>query len=335
MTNISSADYVALTTDMWSISNTMTPYMSITAHYIDKDWVLQSNCFGTIYVPESHTTDYLADSLLESIKEWAVDERKISCITTDNGANVAAAVRQLNWPWLNCFGHNLNVAINNSLQKEKASTDRAFGVCRATNGAFSKSWHRRRELVKAQEELNIPNHSLITDCPTRWGSKLKMTERILEQTTAIRRVFADNKSRRPLPNLTWEDISVLESVNKGLKPVADLTDVLLGETYVTVSSVTPVIQHRRRVLPENDDETQLGKKIKTGILEELDAKYNNHATQKLLRISTLLEQTKTEVLDAITECHRHSNPVNHENMEEQHANTSVQEVPLKKKKHTE
>lgn len=115
MANISSADYVALTTDMWSSSNTMTPYMSITAHYIDKDWVLQSNCLGTIYVPESHTADYLADSILECIKEWRINERNISCVTTDNGANIVAAVWQLNWPWLNCFGHNLNVAINNSL----------------------------------------------------------------------------------------------------------------------------------------------------------------------------------------------------------------------------
>ncbi|XP_066556315.1 zinc finger BED domain-containing protein 4-like isoform X2 [Amia ocellicauda] len=177
-----------------------------------------------------------------------------------------------------------------------------------------------------------------------WGSKLKRTERILEQTPAIRRVFADDKSRCPLPNLTWQDISVLESVNNGLKPVADLTDVLAGETYVTVSAVTPALQHTCRVLTETDDDTQLSKKIKTGILEELDAKYDNHATQKLIRISTLLdhcyrggfnlnelEQTKTEVLDAIIQCHRMKNL---ENTEEQKASTSAQEVPSKKKKNT-
>lgn len=88
------------------------------------------------------------------------------------------------------------------------------------------------------------------------------------------------------------------------------------------------------------------KKIKTGILEELDAKYDNHATQKLLRISTLLdpryrgsfnlnelEETKTEVLNAFTECRRMKNL---ENAEEQQAITIAQEMPLKKKKkHTE
>lgn len=35
------------------------------------------------------------------------------------------------------------------------------------------------------------------------------------------------------------DVSVLESINAALKPVADFTDVLSGEKYVTVSSVGP------------------------------------------------------------------------------------------------
>lgn len=59
---------------------------------------------------------------------------------------------------------------------------------------------------------------------------------MLEQEQAIKRVFAQDKSRCPLPQLTWQDISVLESVNNALKPVADFTDILSGENYVTVSS---------------------------------------------------------------------------------------------------
>lgn len=72
-----------------------------------------------------------------------------------------AAVRQLKWPWLNCFGHSLNLAVNYSLQKEKAKTDRAFGVCRSINGTFSHSRQRWWELCKAQEQLNIPQHMLL------------------------------------------------------------------------------------------------------------------------------------------------------------------------------
>jgi hypothetical protein len=136
--------------------------MSLTAHYISKDWQLEAKCLATSFVPEYHTKDVLAEALKVGAQEWGIEEEKISCITTNNGANIIAAVRELKWPWLNCFGHNLNMAINNALDGEKDRTSRAFGVCRAINGAFSHSWQRKRELSKAQDELPLPNHALIT-----------------------------------------------------------------------------------------------------------------------------------------------------------------------------
>lgn len=113
-------------------------------------------------MPESHTADNLEEALREAINDWKLQEKQIACITTDNGANIVEAIRQLKWPWLSCFGHSLNLAINISLAQQRASTDRAFAVCRAVNTAFSHSWLRRRELQKAQVEMKLPEHSLIT-----------------------------------------------------------------------------------------------------------------------------------------------------------------------------
>lgn len=146
---------------MWSSCNMM-PYMSVTVHYVNKEWTLQSKCSQTCFMPESHTADNLEEALCEAINDWKLQEKQIACITTDKGANIVAAIWQLKWPWLSCFGHNLNLAINNSLAQQRASTDRAFGVCRAVNTAFSHSWLRRRELQKAQVEMKHPEHSLIT-----------------------------------------------------------------------------------------------------------------------------------------------------------------------------
>ena len=39
-------DYLALTTDMWSSCNMM-PYMSVTAHFVSKDWKLETKCLQT------------------------------------------------------------------------------------------------------------------------------------------------------------------------------------------------------------------------------------------------------------------------------------------------
>lgn len=99
----------ALTTDTWSSCNMM-PCMSVTAHYVSKEWntwikMLTNKLHaGKPYSRQSGTTD------------WKVEERQISCITTDNGANIVAAIRQLKWLWL--IGHNLNITMNNSPQQQ-------------------------------------------------------------------------------------------------------------------------------------------------------------------------------------------------------------------------
>jgi len=56
------------------------------------------------------------------------------------------------------------------------------------------SWKKRRDLAKAQTNYELPSHTLIADCLTKWGSIQKMVSRILEQVQAIRTVLsADRK----------------------------------------------------------------------------------------------------------------------------------------------
>ena len=54
-----------------------------------------------------------------------------------------------------------------------------------------------------------------------------MVERVLEQLPAISVLVQDRKYSHLNP--TWQDVSVLESINAAMKPLADLTDILSGE----------------------------------------------------------------------------------------------------------
>ncbi|KAJ8346462.1 hypothetical protein SKAU_G00278630 [Synaphobranchus kaupii] len=207
LNDLKDIDHFLLTTDMWSSVN-MTPYMSVTIHYLTSDWSLKACCLETVYMPDNHTADNLAEGLRSTLINWSLDETKLSCITTDNGANIVAAVRQLGWQWLNCFGHDLHLAVTNAVAAEK-DTGRALGMCRTLVGTFSHSWLKKRDLRKAQTELQLPQHSLVVDCATRWGTKQKMIERILEQAPAIRRVLADDRRHQHL-NLKWQDIHILD-----------------------------------------------------------------------------------------------------------------------------
>ena len=94
------------------------------------------------------------------------------------------------------------------------------------------------------------------------GSKHQMVERILEQAQASKRVFAEDKSRRSLPYFTCQDISYLETVNNTLKPVAEFTNILSAENYITVSSLLPMLVHLEGVLEASEEDTQLTADLK-------------------------------------------------------------------------
>lgn len=175
---------------------------------------------------------------------------------------------------------------------------RAVGVCKRIVSAFSYSWKKRRDLAIVQNDLGLPKHVLTTETPTRWGSRQKMIQRVLEQERAISQVLkADKKSRHLV--LSWQDVDVLEAVNKVLSPLQDFTDALSGEQYVSVSYLKPVLSlFNTSILAEEESDTQLTKDVKRNILAYLNEKYSDQVTDDMLDIASLLDpRFRTKYMD--------------------------------------
>ncbi len=100
----------AATADLWS-SRTMDPYLSLTVHFITRDFNVKSCCLQTAFFPAYHTGEELAQGLKESLSSWSLEEEKMVCTTTDSGANIVKAASLNNWTRLQCFGHRLHLAI--------------------------------------------------------------------------------------------------------------------------------------------------------------------------------------------------------------------------------
>ncbi|KAI4878296.1 hypothetical protein NFI96_010735, partial [Prochilodus magdalenae] len=278
--------HFATTTDLWS-SRTSEPYLSLTIHFIDESWRLRSYCLQTSYFPESHTGEIIALGLKDALASWSLKEEAMVCMTTDSGANVVSALRINNWKRLPCFGHRLHIAIERSMRDTKI--DRAIGVCKKVVGAFSNSWNLKKALADAQTQMKLPEHKLITESPTRWGSRQRMIERFVEQEKAIRHVLGGDKKRRQLIP-SWQDIDVLESVSKALSPLLEFTDALSGEQVVTISYLKPVLSlFNSEVLAEKSDDTQLTKQIKESILDYLNTKYRDDNVDDLLSVASTLD----------------------------------------------
>ncbi|XP_047674033.1 ceramide transfer protein isoform X2 [Tachysurus fulvidraco] len=266
------------TMDLWS-SRTTEPYISLTVHFDDEEFELKSCCLQTSYFPDDHTGENIARGLREALAAWDLREERQVAITTDNGTNVVKAVELNQWTRFQCFGHRLHLAIVNALKDNAQCINRATGICRKIVGHFSHSWKKRVALREAQRELNLPEHAMVTECSTRWGSTQKMIARVLKQQNALSKVLsADRKVRHLLPS--WQDLELLESVNKALSPLQDFTDALLGEHYVSISYVNT------SVLAEEEEDIGLSKSLKSKILNYLNEKYE--VMQDLLNMPTFL-----------------------------------------------
>lgn len=83
--------------------------MSLTGHYIDDEWNLTTRCLKTEYYPESHTAVNVLEFLKAGLQEYGMRLGNVAAVTTDNAANMCAAVRltgELKWKPL--FNDNRN-----------------------------------------------------------------------------------------------------------------------------------------------------------------------------------------------------------------------------------
>ncbi|XP_063761540.1 E3 SUMO-protein ligase ZBED1-like isoform X1 [Eleginops maclovinus] len=186
------------------------------------------------------------------------------------------------------LGRKMNPFIENAV-KDEQRIKRATGLCKQLVAVFTHSWKKKAALKQAQQDLNLPQQSLVTECPTRWGSGQKMIGRVLEQSKALCQVLSEDRKTRHLV-LTWQDTDVLESVNNDLGPLQEFTDALSGEDYVSVSYLKPVLHLlRTATLAETDQDTNLTKEIKSRALHYIEEKYSDPVTQELLDITSFLD----------------------------------------------
>ena len=147
-------EYFSATSDLWSSTN-MEPYLSFTVHFISNDWEIHNRCLQTLFCPSDHTAENLAEVLKESLQTWSLEQDRLSCILSDNGTNFTKAIRDLGWPHLSCFSHNLHLAVTSATRDDR-QVSRALGLCRKLVGTFSHSWKKRRDLSKAQVDFDLP-----------------------------------------------------------------------------------------------------------------------------------------------------------------------------------
>ena len=102
---------------------------------------------NTLYAT-AHTAVNLQESLTSSVEQWNLDPDKQVLITTESNANIKLACELLGWQKLSCFGQNLGLAFNKSLDDGRVHVDTVLRKCWRIVATFSQSWKRTNELTK-------------------------------------------------------------------------------------------------------------------------------------------------------------------------------------------
>lgn len=84
--------------------------MTLTVHFVDKTWNLQSFCLQTVTMFADYTGQNIADAVSDIFDNWGLSTENVVAFTTDSGSNVyiIAAFNSLDLLRISCFDHNFN-----------------------------------------------------------------------------------------------------------------------------------------------------------------------------------------------------------------------------------
>ena len=224
-------------------------------------------------------------------QEWNISD-KVFGSTTDNGQNIVNAIGLLGLQHFPCLAHTLQLSIKKALNISKVHS--TIGRCKKLVEHFNKSPKETYKLREKQKMLQIPEHQLIQDCPTRWGSTLNMLERVSEQQAAIAAVLMEGKLQHLMPE--GGEWSIIESLVNILHPFQEATEVMSKEKYPTISSVKPVLYKLlEKTLKVEDGDENATKMMKEEIKADLAQRYQASDIKDVLNTSTFLDPRYKEL----------------------------------------
>lgn len=157
---------------------------------------------------------------------------------------------------------------------------------------FHKSTTAAHVFKTKQEMLDLPNHKLIEDVPTRWNSSHDMVERYLEQKVAVYSTLTDQavrKNVKDIVTLSENDIRLAEEVIKVCKPLKTVTALICTESIPSVSMVLPMKTMILKSMVASDEDEPAVRDVKTAIRVNLEPRYADPGVQDFLHKSTALD----------------------------------------------
>lgn len=233
---------ICFTCDCWS-AITNRGYLTLTAHYIDDDWVLKSHILNFRYFPPPHRGSDIYAFVLGLIKEWGLEGKTLS-MTVDNASAMDVMISRLKsdlnsscllpcmgrFFHIRCCAHILNLIVQCGMKTVDASVIKLRDAVNYIEASDLRKCKFDQCVIDSRCKFA---GRLTYDMCTRWNSTYNMMKRALLARNALD-LFATREVdfEHGLSPTQWE---IIEFVCKFLEPFHEVTNLFSGSDYPTAN----------------------------------------------------------------------------------------------------
>jgi hypothetical protein len=229
-------DYISFTSDIWTCSVSKETFISLSGHWVKKDFKHVNAVLCGSHFPGSHTGINISEMFHNMWDDWGIQEVCRNLLVRDGAANMSLGSDLADINSIHCTVHRLQLVIQDAILSQRSIID-LLAKCRRQATHFNHSALACTELKSLQEEQGTPPLLLVQDVPTRWNSAYLMVERVVKLKRPIQLYLSDHDN---LPTITANEWQISERFLHILKPFFDLTKEMSGE-YSILSDVIPNI----------------------------------------------------------------------------------------------
>ncbi|KAI5344310.1 PREDICTED: zinc finger [Prunus dulcis] len=268
---------IAVTSDMWDGGNNL-PFICVTAHYIDENWLLQKRIIAFRLLEFPHTGSSIFHAMMNVFKEYNITH-KIFSITFDNASNNSSAIEQfkhvLHPPYggkffhMRCVCHIINLMVQDGLKVIQTQLQ----LIRDAIGYISSSSSRQQDFAHLCMSHGLKPIKLKKDIRIRWNSTYHMLKSCKGYTNVIN-FYYNNKMNDNL--LRDEEWNVCFALVDFFKVFYDATCNCSGVYYPT----SPIALHDLFSISATFAKYRFDTTCNfTNICEQMETKYKKYWTE--------------------------------------------------------